>query len=415
MTGTRLRYLTAGESHGPGLVAILEGMPAGVPVSMEDFTDLCRRRWAGYGRGPRRKIESDQVEIISGVIGGFTIGSPISILIRNSHRSLSVSAPDAKAKGMGLHKCHVPRPGHADLPGMVKFGFEDSTPVRERASARETAIRVALSVPARNFLKSLKIRSVAFVRRIGRRAARPVRGLDESRLLEIIEKTGPEFLSPDPDVIPIWRSIIDEARDNGKTLGGEVEVRFYGLPIGLGSHAHWDRRLDAVLAGHCMSIPGVKAVEIGEALSQSRLSGAHAQDPFRTEPGKPFRRKTNLAGGLEGGMTNGEPLVVRCTFKPPPGGSESLSIDFRTGGPARVPPQRSDTAPLPAVAIVAESLIAITLADEVLVKFGGDSLPEILRRFLSGRPEKASPSGRKSCTSPSMGDSTSGEGHSGLR
>ncbi|MBP7633700.1 chorismate synthase [Candidatus Ozemobacteraceae bacterium] len=386
-----LRWLTAGESHGKALAGILEGMPAGVPVAETTFQKLLTRRRSGYGRGSRAaSIERDAVEILSGIRFGRTIGSPISMVIYNKDYLKHAAAMDLFGpRPEGERPVSAPRPGHADLAGARKYETDDIRDIRERASARETAMRCALSVPARALLSELGMTSAAFVRRIGTQEAAIPETATVAELTALIDEVGEGFLTPDPNVVIPWTLLIDKTRTSGDTLGGEIEIRFDGLPAGLGSHVQADRRLDARLAAILMGLPGVHAVEIGQAVQQSRLPGSQAHDPIRWDEARGWFRPTNVCGGLEGGMTNGSQLVVRAVMKPLPGGmpGESPSIEPPH---ERVPlnTDRSDTVALAALAVTAESVLALELASAVLAKFGSDTLADVqesLERYRRSR------------------------------
>lgn len=374
-----LRYLTAGESHGKALIGILEGMPKGVPVVEMDFVPLMAWRQAGYGRGLRCKIESDSVEILSGIRFGKTLGSPISLMIENrDYANWSELMDHHPGKISTNRKVAAPRPGHADLAGAMKYGCDDIRDILERASARETAMRVALSVPARKMLAALNIESVAFVAALGGIAAK-VTG-DEPILMikKKLTKSGAEFLSPDPSVKKAWKKVIDEARLQGDTLGGVVEIRFGGLPPGLGSHVAFDRRLDGLLGQALLSLPAVKAVEIGQGFSMAGRLGSEVRDQICFSTAQGYSRSANFGGGLEGGMTNGETLVVRCSMKPIPTVRGGSSIELKTHRRVEAVYERSDTAAVQALALVAESVVALGLAGAILEKFGGDTLADML-------------------------------------
>ncbi|GII62517.1 chorismate synthase [Sphaerisporangium krabiense] len=383
-----LRWLTAGESHGPELVAILEGLPAGVAVTSADVREALARRRLGYGRGARMKFEQDEVTIVGGVRHGRTLGSPVAIRVGNTEwpKWETVMAADpvdpevlaAQARNAPLSR---PRPGHADLSGMQKYGFDDARPVLDRASARETAARVALGQVARNFLKqALGVDIVSHVIAIGAVEApgdvipgpgdltavdeHPVRCLDAGAGAAMIEE-------------------IDTAKKEGDTLGGVVEVVAYGLPPGIGSYVHWDRRLDARLAAALMGIQAIKGVGVGDGFETARRRGSEAHDEIENTAAG-VRRVTNRAGGVEGGMTNGEPLRVRAAMKPISTVPRALStVDVLTGEPAKAINQRSDVCAVPAAGIVAEAMVALVLADAAVEKFGGDSVEEVARN-LSG-------------------------------
>jgi chorismate synthase len=379
-----LRWLTAGESHGRALMAICEGVPAGVEVATADIAAALARRRAGYGRGARMKFEQDEVELTAGVRHGRTLGGPVAIRIANTEwpKWETVMSPDAvdedtlasQARNAPLTR---PRPGHADLAGMQKYGFDDARPVLERASARETAARVAVGEVARRFLRqALGAEIVSHVVAIG-----PVRAPDGVAPLpqDAAAVDADPVRCLDPAASEAMRAEIDAARKDGDTLGGIVEVLAYGLPPGLGSHVHWDRRLDGRLAGALMSIQAIKGVEIGDGLTTAARRGSQAHDEIeRTSAG--IRRLTNRAGGIEGGMSTGEPVRVRAAMKPISTVPRALAtIDVRTGEAAKAINQRSDVTAVPAAGVVAEAMTALVVADAVLEKFGGDSVEETAR------------------------------------
>jgi chorismate synthase len=383
-----LRWLTAGESHGRALVAICEGMPAGVEITTGDLAAALARRRAGYGRGARMKFEQDEVEITGGVRHGRTIGAPVAVRVANTEWAKWESVMSADpvdpailadlARNAPLTR---PRPGHADLAGMQKYGHDDARPVLERASARETAARAVLGELARRFLhQALGAEIVSHVVSIGPVAA-------------------PDGLVPGPedaariDADPVrcldevasaaMQDEIDAARKDGDTLGGVVEVVVHGLPPGLGSHVHWDRRLDGRLAGALMSIQAIKGVEVGDGFVTARRRGSAAHDEM-DGTGAGIRRRTNRAGGIEGGMSTGELIRVRAAMKPISTLPRALAtVDVATGEPARAINQRSDVTAVPAAGVVAEAMTALVLADAALEKFGGDSVAET-RRNLRG-------------------------------
>ena len=384
-----LRWLTAGESHGPALVAILEGLPAGVVTSTADIADALARRRAGYGRGARMTFERDEVCFTGGVRHGRTLGGPVAVRIDNTEwpKWDRVMAPDAvdPAELEGLARAAPltrPRPGHADLAGMQKYGFDDARPVLERASARETAARVALGAVATAFLHQVTgAEVVGHVVAIGAAAA------PEDGRLPAPEDRAALDADPvrclDPEASAAMVAEIDAARKAADTLGGVVEVVVHGLPPGLGSHTHWDRRLDARLAGALMGIQAIKGVEIGDGFTTARRRGSAAHDEI-VGAGDRVSRRTGRAGGIEGGITTGEPLRVRAAMKPISTLSRPLdTVDVRTGEPAKAIAQRSDVCAVPAAAVVAEAMVALVLADAVVEKFGGDSVEET-RRNLGG-------------------------------
>jgi chorismate synthase len=388
----RLRFLTAGESHGPALAATIEGIPAGLALTEDAIARDLARRQRGYGRGARStSIEQDRAEILAGVRHGLTIGSPIMLLIRNrdwanwtrvmqvepltdeqaAELAAMIAAGDRKAAPI----THL-RAGHADLAGAVKYGFDDVRNVLERASARETAARVAAGAVARAFLARLGVDVWSFTAEVGGVGMDPD---NATRSREEIEAS--PLRCPDPDAEPRMMARIDEARSAGDTAGGVAEVVATGLPIGLGSHVHWDRRLDGALAGAVMSIPIVKGVEFGLGFEQTRHLGSAVMDVIegRNAAGE-WSRTTNNAGGLEGGISNGQPIVLRAAVKPISTLPRPLpSADLVTGRPVEKGHyERSDICVVPATGVVAEAMVCLTLADAVLEKFGGDSLAETL-------------------------------------
>jgi chorismate synthase len=380
--------LTAGESHGPALVAVLEGVPAGVEVTGEQIGRELARRRLGYGRGARMSFEQDEVEILGGVRHGVTIGSPVAIRVANSEwpkwRTVMAADPVDPAELAGQARNEPltrPRPGHADLAGMQKYGHGDARPILERASARETAARVALGTVAKALVRqAIGIEIVSHVVELGSVVAKP--GLQpRPEDAERVDADPLRCLDPDASVRMVAE--VDAAKRDADTLGGIVEVLAYGVPPGLGSHVHWDRKLDARLAAALMSIQAIKGVEIGDAFTQARSRGSVAHDEIvPTATG--VRRVTDRAGGLEGGMTTGEPVRVRAAMKPISSLNRSLStVDVSTGEPATAINQRSDVCAVPAAAVVAEAMVALVLADAAIEKFGGDSVPE-LRHNLAG-------------------------------
>jgi chorismate synthase len=383
-----VRWLTAGESHGRALVAVCEGIPAGVRVTSENVADALARRRAGYGRGARMKFERDEVELTGGVRHGLTLGGPIAIRVANtewpkwetvmSPDPVSAEALEEQARNAPLSR---PRPGHADLTGMQKYGYTDARPILERASARETAARVALGEVARRMLaQTLGVDVLSHVVALGTISVPD--GLvplpsDAARIDE------DPVRCLDPDTSAAMVAEIDEVRRAGDTLGGVVEVVVHGLPPGLGSFTHWDRRLDARLAASVMSIQAIKGVEIGDGFVTATRYGSGAHDEIELGPAG-VRRRTNRAGGIEGGMTTGEVLRVRAAMKPISTVPRALdTIDVQTGEPAKAINQRSDATAVPAAGVVAEAMVALVLADAATEKFGGDSVDE-LRRNVEG-------------------------------
>ncbi|GAA0324098.1 chorismate synthase [Actinoallomurus spadix] len=381
-----LRWLTAGESHGPALVAIMEGLPAGVQVTSADIAEALRRRRLGHGRGARMKFEQDKVTVVGGIRHGRTQGGPVAIEVANSEwpKWETVMAADpvdadelaAQARNAPLSR---PRPGHADLAGMQKYGFDDARPILERASARETAARVAIGEVAKAFLAQVAgTRIVSHVVALGEIAA-PDGVLPGPDDLERIDAD--PVRCADPETSAAMVAHIDELRKAGDTLGGVVEVIAYGLPPGLGSHVHWDRRLDARLAGALMGIQAIKGVEVGDGFTTARRPGSRAHDEIENTP-EGIRRRTARAGGIEGGMTTGDPVRVRAAMKPISTVPRALdTVDVTTGEPAKAINQRSDVTAVPAAGVVAEAMVALVLAEAVVEKFGGDSVEETARNL----------------------------------
>ena len=383
-----LRWLTAGESHGRALVAICEGMPAGVEITTADVAAALARRRAGYGRGARMKFEQDEAEITGGVRHGVTLGGPVAIRVANTEwpKWETVMSADPVAASQLADQARNapltrPRPGHADLAGMQKYGHLDARPVLERASARETAARVALGEVARRYLRqAFGIQIVSHVVSIGSVCAsegalpRPEDGArvdaDPVRCLDLAASAA-------------MQDEIDRVRKDGDTLGGVFEVAVWGAPPGLGSHVHWDRRLDGRLAGALMSIHAIKGVEIGDGFVTARRRGSAAHDEIE-DSGGGISRRTNRAGGIEGGMSTGEVIRVRAAMKPISTVPRALdTVDVRSGEPAKAISQRSDVTAVPAAAVVGEAMAALVLADAAIEKFGGDSVAEA-RRNLRG-------------------------------
>ena len=380
-----LRWLTAGESHGPALVATLEGLPAGVAITSEDIRRALARRRLGHGRGARMSFEQDEVEMLGGVRHGRTQGGPVAIRIGNSEwpkwdRVMSADpVPAEELAGLARNAPLTrPRPGHADLAGMQKYGFDDARPVLERASARETAARVALGAVTAGFLEqSAGARAVAHVVAIGEADA-PEEVWPTPDDVDRLDADDVRCLDPDASAAMVAE--IDAAHRAGDTLGGVVEVLVYGLPPGLGSHVHWDRRLDSRLAGALMGIQAIKGVAVGDGFATARRRGSLAHDEIERSEGGTIHRRTARAGGIEGGMSTGEPLRVRAAMKPISTVPRALAtIDVASGEPAQAISQRSDVCAVPAAAVVAEAMVVLTLADAVLEKFGGDSVSETAR------------------------------------
>jgi chorismate synthase len=382
-----LRWLTAGESHGPELVAILEGLPAGVPVTTEDVQNSLARRRLGFGRGARMKFELDEVSLSGGVRHGLTQGGPVAITIQNTEwpkwEKIMSADPvnESELEGARAEALTRPRPGHADFTGMQKYGFLDARPVLERASARETAARVALGEVAARFLKSLGIELVTHTVAIG-----PISNTDVS----LPKPSDVNTLDDDPvrcfssSVSAAMVAEIEDCHKAGDTLGGVVETLVYGLPPGIGSYVHWDRRLDSQLAGALMGIQAIKGVEVGDGFETTRRRGSLAHDEIEKDASGVVHRTSGRAGGIEGGMSTGEILRVRTGMKPISTVPKALAtIDVSTGEATKAHHQRSDVCAVPAAGIVAEAMVSLVIANAVLEKFGGDSVAETKRNMQS--------------------------------
>jgi len=367
-----LRYLTAGESHGSLLTAILDGLPAGLRIDLDAVRQDLKRRQSGYGAGGRMKIEQDRAVITGGVMAGLTTGAPMAVTIENRDHS--------KWKGKAVEPFTIPRPGHADLTGAVKYGYSDLRPSLERASARETAARVAVGAICRQLLAVFDIHIGGWVTSIG-----PVQAdLNQYETTEKIARALENDLScPDPDAAEIMRQTIREAMNAGDTLGGVIECAALGLPPGLGSYAQHDRRLDARLGAAVLSIPAIKGVEIGCAFETAALPGTGAHDAFRLDGGE-IRRAGSRSGGLEGGITTGQELLVRAAMKPIATTLKpQRSVDLAGRQEVETKYERSDFCPVPRAVVIVESMLAIILADAMLEKLGGDSLEEMLPRYAA--------------------------------
>jgi len=385
-----MRWLTAGESHGPALVGIVEGMPANIKITTADIDEDLRRRRLGFGRGARQNFEADKVTIIGGIRHGVTQGGPIAIEIANSEwpkweKVMSADpVPSEEIENLGRNAPLTrPRPGHADLVGMQKYGFDDARPILERASARETAARVALGAVARRFLRQVGgIEVFSHVVSIG--------SVEISRDYVVPQPEDRARIDADdvrcafPESSKAMIDEINDAHANGDTLGGVVEVLAYGTPPGLGSHVHWDRRLDSRLAGALMGIQAIKGVELGDGFETARRRGSIAHDEIERSAEGLIRRRTGRAGGTEGGMSTGEVLRVRAAMKPISTVPRALdTIDTSNGEPAKAINQRSDVCAVPAAGIVAEAMVCLVLAEAMLEKFGGDSVEETRRNLQS--------------------------------
>ncbi len=380
-----LRFLTAGESHGPALTVVVEGLPAGVPVERERIDADLRRRQRGYGRGGRMKIESDAVEVLSGVRHGRTLGSPVTLLVRNrDHENWKdvMSAEPQPDAARERRRLHYPRPGHADLAGALKYGTDDLRNVVERASARETTARVAAGALARALLGEAGVFVRSHVVRIGRASLPP--GVVPWEALDAVEES--PVRCADARAAQAMVAEIDRAKKDGDSVGGVVEVVARGVPAGLGSYAHWDRKLDGRIAQALMSIPAVKAVAIGEGLAGGETPGSAFHDEIVWDASSGITRPTNRAGGLEGGVTNGQEVRALAVVKPIPTLLIALrSVDLATKEPRKASVERSDTCVVPAAGVVAEAMLALVLADALLEKAGGDSLDEVLAHLEATR------------------------------
>ncbi|HEU0167378.1 MAG TPA: chorismate synthase [Chloroflexota bacterium] len=379
-----LRFLTAGESHGKALTTIIEGLPAGVPVLAEFINGQLSRRQKGYGRGGRMQIETDAVEILSGVRHGYSMGGPITLMIRNKDNPNWTVIMDEKPVDEEVAKITRLRPGHADMAGVIKYGLDDIRPILERSSARETTTRTAVAAVCRELLQEFGIGIRSHVVRVGPVAAgelalpadpaewpwdevdqSPMRCFDKAAEAEMVKT-------------------VDLAKERGDSVGGAFEVVAWGMPVGLGSVMHWDRRLDGLIAGAIMSIPAIKGVEIGEGFGVASLFGSQAQDQIRYDASAGWSRLSNRAGGTEGGMTNGQPLVVRVAVKPISTIQNALpSVDYATREESVAHFERADTCQVPAAGIVGEAMVAIVLAQTFLEKFAGDHLSQVRQAYDS--------------------------------
>lgn len=377
-----LRYLTAGESHGKALVVIVEGLPAGIGITAEEVATELGRRRLGFGRGPRMRFEADEVALIGGVRHGRTLGSPVAIEIANSEWEKKWTKEMSPAPGRPSDRLTTPRPGHADLPGMQKYGFDDARDVLERASARETATRVAAGALAKALLRHIGIEVISHVVAIGSV------GVDSS-----VRPTPPDLEKIDRSAVRVFHEAsearviaeIEAAAKEGDSLGGVAEVLAFGVPVGLGSHVHWDRRLDGLLAQAFMSIQAIKAIEIGEGFEVAGLRGSGAHDAIDIDPANlvagGYRRLSSHAGGIEGGMSSGEVIIARLAMKPLATLNRPVlqTVDVETKETSLSFKERTDVTAVPAMGVVAETMCALVLADQALRKFGGDSVAEFVR------------------------------------
>jgi len=385
-----LRILTSGESHGKALMGILEGMPAGLTLDKDKINQQLRRRQKGYGRGGRMKIETDQIEITSGVRFGKTLGSPIGILIENRDWADWTRRMDVW-EGQEENPVTIPRPGHADLAGAIKYGHTDLRNVLERASARETAMRVAVGSVIRQLLESFGIWIGGHVIQIHDvKSEQTFQSLFESvdknteqKIRELCQKADESDVScSDSRIAESMRKKIDWAKEQGDSVGGMFELVALNVPVGLGSHVAWDRRLNVAIASQIMSIPAIKSVEIGSAMESSRRLGSEVHDPIYSDSERNYKRTSNRAGGIEGGVSNGEPILVRAAMKPIPTLTKPLpSVDMQTGKPVSAHKERSDVCAVPAAGVVGEAMLAIVLGNAFCQKFGGDSIDQMRKHF----------------------------------
>ncbi|MFQ5479928.1 MAG: chorismate synthase [Thermodesulfobacteriota bacterium] len=391
-----LRYLNAGESHGKNLTAILEGLPAGLRLGSAFIDRELKRRQGGYGRGGRMAIESDRVDVTSGLRGGFTLGSPLTMVINNRdwENWQGVMGPDGPLKGINTKVLTEPRPGHADLAGGLKYGHRDLRNILERSSARETATRVAVGAAARRLLEEFGINVYSWVETLGGVSWKAPKKLDPKKLFEKAERS--VVRCPGCTTTEKMKKRIDEAKAAGDSLGGVYKVAVTGVPPGLGSHVQWDRKLDGRLAGSLMSIQAMKGVEVGLGFEDGFRPGSEVHDeiffrkpekntpPYFWPENHPYYRRTNNAGGIEGGTSNGETILLRAVMKPIPTLYKPLrSVDILTGKTIKAGVERSDICALPAATVVAEAVVAFTIACAFLEKFGGDSMSEIKRNVTS--------------------------------
>lgn len=371
-----LRYFTAGESHGKALIGMIEGFPSNVHISIDNINNQLKIRQSGYGRGDRMKIESDYIEFLSGIRNSKTIGSPITFIIRNKDYENWKNFMDPVCCDVDSRKVTCPRPGHADLTGVIKYNLSDIRDVLERSSARETATRVALGAIFREFLNIFNIEIRSYVFRIGEICDENKYGFDE-----IIHTQDSKLRCLDKEIEKKMINTIDKVKNSGDSLGGGYEIRVKNVPIGLGSYTHYDRKLDGIIAGELMSINSVKAVEFGDGIELSKRTGSTCHDQIFYEFGT-YRRSTNYAGGIEGGMSNGEEIIIRCYHKPIPTlykPLKSVNIESKESFDASV--ERSDVVVVPAASIVSENVVASVITKVFLEKFSGDSLEEVVRNW----------------------------------
>ena len=382
-----MRYITAGESHGPELTTIIEGLPAGMPLSAEDINKELRRRQTGYGRGGRMLIEKDQVRITSGVRHGKTLGSPVTLVVENKdwkNWTKVMGIEEVTEKEAKMRRVARPRPGHADLVGGMKYHHNDLRNVLERSSARETTMRVAIGAVAKKLLQELGIEVAGHVTKLGGIQANIPEELTVSQVRELSEAS--DIRVVDPEVEQEIRDLIDQTKKNGDTIGGTVEVLVGGVPAGLGSYVQWDTKLDAKIAQAVVSINAFKGVEFGLGFEMANRPGSQVMDEILWEKEKGYTRRSNNLGGFEGGMTNGEVIIVRGVMKPIPTLYKPLqSVDMDTKEPYKASVERSDSTAVPAASVVCESVVATTIANEILEKFGHDSFEELVEQVADYR------------------------------
>lgn len=375
-----MRYFTAGESHGPELTAIIEGLPAGMPLTVEDINIELARRQTGYGRGGRMLIEKDQVRITSGVRHGKTLGSPVTLVVENKdwkNWTTVMSVSEVEEKERYLRRVAKPRPGHADLVGGMKYHHRDLRNVLERSSARETTMRVAIGAVCKKLLSLLDITVAGHVVKLGGISVNPENYPSVAEIKAISEKS--ELRVIDPSVEQAMKDLIDQTKKNGDTIGGIVEVQLDNVPAGLGSYVQWDKKLDAKIAQAVVSINAFKAVEFGIGFEMANLPGSQVMDEIQWDQEKGYTRKTNRLGGFEGGMTNGETLIVRGVMKPIPTLYKPLlSVNIDTKEPYKASIERSDSTAVPAASVVCENVVATVVAGEILEKFASDSFEELV-------------------------------------
>ncbi len=378
------RFLTAGESHGPSLAAILEGLPANLPLDFDAIDAQLRRRQGGYGRGARQQIETDKIEVLTGVRFGKTMGGPITLLVKNRDHDNWLDRMSVKPIEQETSPITKPRPGHADFSGMLKYHFEDLRPILERSSARNTAVLVAAGGICRSLLREIGIEVVSHVVMIGGEWANFAGAVDYRELAKKAEESPVRCADPEAEKRMIEAIDLCTAEETRDTLGGVFEVAALGCPPGLGSFVHWDRKLDAKLAGAMMSIQAIKGVEVGLGFGVAEIPGSKVHDELFFGAGEGFTRGTNNAGGIEGGMTNGEPVVVRAAMKPLSTIPRALaSVDMVSKAPVKAHYERSDVCAVPAAGVIGEAMMVLVLTEAVLDKFGGDSVEEFRRNALA--------------------------------